>query len=458
MVKGEEGQSWLRRTLSSRARTLVLFISFLGLLFQAPASAQSAELLFTYWGSPQEKAAVESMVADFMAQHPDIRVRAQHIPNTSYAEKMSTMLASGDPPDVAYLFETQALPWAQEGRLMDLSAYFQSDPEASSRLENTYYNYGDGKTLGTNTAGETMVMYYNKALFDEVGLEYPPSRAEEAWTWDEFVEVAKKLTKDGNGNDATSPDFDPNNIQTYGISFAQWWGGYLPFVLSNGGGLANEEGTEFTLDQPEAVEALQKMQDLIYVHHVAPTPTQAAAFPSADIMMQTGKVAMTIDGHWKVLDFSQLPGLNWSVGVLPYFKEPVTVMLGAPTVIFASTEYPDAAFEFYKFHNNPEYVDLFRKGLWMPLQKEYYTDEAKMNAWLNGQEGVYPPEAKDVFVDYTLNHTPYQPPTYWLKNYAQIESEAINPAMELLWSGKATAQEAMNQAAERAAPLMEGRW
>jgi multiple sugar transport system substrate-binding protein len=179
------------------------------------------ELLFTFWGSPQEKAAVESMIADFMEQYPDIEVRAQHIPNTSYAEKMSTMLASGDPPDVAYLFETQALPWAQEGRLMDLSSYFHDDPEASNRLESTYYNYGDNKTLGTNTAGETIVMYYNKALFDEAGLEYPPSKAAEAWTWDEFVEVAKKLTKDRNGNDATSPDFDPNNMETYGISFAQ---------------------------------------------------------------------------------------------------------------------------------------------------------------------------------------------------------------------------------------------
>ncbi len=368
------------------------------------------------------------------------------------------MLASGDTPDVAYLFETQALPWAAEGRLMDLTSHFKEDPEASSRLEGTYYNYGDGKTVGTNTAAETMVLYYNKALFDEAGVAYPPSKAAEALTWDAFVETAKKLTKDRSGNDATSPDFDPNSIQTYGVSFAQWWAGYLPFVLSNGGAFANNDGTELLLNRPEAVEALQKMQDLIYVHHVAPTPTQAAAFPSADIMMQTGKVAMTIDGHWKVLDFSQLPNLEWSVGVLPKFKKPVTVVLGAPTVIFANTEHPEEAFEFYKFHNNPEYVDLFSRGLWMPLQKAYYTDEEKIDAWLNGQEGVYPPEARDVFVDYTLNNAPYQAPSYWLKNYTQIESEALGPALGLLWNGEVSAQEAMDQAVAKAAPLMEGRW
>ena len=440
------------------ARRLPTFLFALSLLGAASAAtAQEAELLFTFWGSPQEKAAVEQMVADFEAQHPEIQVQAQHIPNTAYVEKISTMLASGSPPDVAYLGEGQAFPWAAEGTLLDLSSYFQEDTEASSRLKATYYNYGDGKTLGTNTAAETMVLYYNKALFEEAGVEPPPTKAADALTWDVFVDLAKRLTRDRNGNDATSAEFDPNNIKTYGVSFPTWWGGYLPFVLSNGGTFASEDGTQLTLNQPQAVEAMQAMQDLIYVHHVAPTPTQAEAFPSADVMMQTGKVAMTIDGHWKILDFSQLD-MDWGLGVLPKHDEPVTIVLGAPTVIFAGTEYPDAAFEFYKFHNNPEYVDLFRKGLWMPLQESYYTDPGRTAEWLDAEEGVYPPEARDVLVDYTLNYTPSQPPTYWLKNYAQIESEALNPALERLWNGQLDAQAAMDQAVEAAAPLMQGRW
>ncbi len=449
------------KSIGSNTKIMLCFMAFIGLCglgtVKSQAIEENAELLFTFWGSPQEKAAVESMTADFMEEYPGITVRAQHIPNTTYVEKISTMLASGDPPDVAYLGEGQAFPWAEEGTLLDLSNYFQEDPEASNRLEATYYNYGEGKTLGTNTAAETMVMYYNKALFEEAGVETPPSKATDALTWDAFVELAKKLTKDRNGNDATSPDFDPDNIQTYGVSFGQWWGGYLPFVLSNGGSFANEAGTELLLNQPEAVEALQALQDLIYVHHVAPTPTQAEAFPSADVMMQTGKVAMTIDGHWQVLNFSQL-GIDWGLAVLPKHKEPVTILLGAPTVIFASTEFPNAAFEFYKFHNNPEYVDLFEKGLWMPLQESYYTDPEQTAAWLEGEEGVYPPEAQDVLIDYTLNYTPVQPPTYWLKNFGQIESEALNPAFEQLWNGSLDAQAAMDQAVELAAPLLAGRW
>ena len=94
----------------------------------------------------------------------------------------------------------------------------------------------------------------------------------------------------------------------------------------------------------------------------------------------------------------------------------------------------------------------------MPLQRIYYTDEAKAAEWLDAMPGVYPPEARGVLLDYTLNYTPRQPPVFWLKNLDQIMSEAVTPAMSLLWTGEASAQEAMDQAAEAAAGMMQGRW
>lgn len=466
MSKGNK-QSFVQRLPASRihSRKVLVRVLAICLLFTLGAalaqsasttSQEPAELTFAFWGSPAQKEAVESMIADFMEAYPHIQVRAEHVP-TAYEERMSTMVAAGNPPDVAYLGEALAFPWAEEGVILDLTPFFQEDPEAANRLEKTYYRYGEDKILGTNTAAEIINIFYNKELFDAADVAYPPSRAEEAWAWDEFVEVAKRLTKDNRGRDATQPDFDPDNIETYGVAFPHAWIAYVPLIYSNGGSFANEEGTELLLNQPEAVEVLQKLQDLIYVHHVAPTPAQASVMPSTDVMMMTGMVAMDINGHWKVLDYGQLD-FEWSVGVLPYFEEPVTIIFGAPTVIFAATRYPDAAFEFYKFHNRPEYVDLFRKGLWMPLQLEYYTEPEEISEWLESEEGVYPPEARDVFVDYTLNHTPYQPPSYWLRNWGQIISEAVNPAMELLWTGGASAQEAMDQAVRDAAPLMQGRW
>ena len=143
----------------------------------ATAAGQPVELTFTFWGSAFEREAVELMIQAFNDSHPNIQVRGQHIPD-AYQEKISTMVAGGTPPDLGYLNEQQAFLWAEEGVILDLTPHFRADPEASNRLAASYYNYDDGtRTIGTNTAAETMILYYNKTLFDEAGLPYPPSQA-----------------------------------------------------------------------------------------------------------------------------------------------------------------------------------------------------------------------------------------------------------------------------------------
>ena len=428
------------------------------LLPSGRAEENVAEIKFTLWGSPFEKQALEEAVKSFNATHPTIHVTAQHTAYEAYGEKISAMLASGNPPDIAYLDYAQAFPFADAGKLLDLAPYLAKQPADKSLLESAYYHFDHGKkVLGTGLATGIILLYYNKDLFDKAGVPYPPSKAEQAWTWDQFVQVAKKLTKDKNGNDATSPKFDPDNIVTYGLSLPQDWWGYLTFIYSNKGGLVNEDGTEPRINKPEAVEVLQKLRDAIFVDHIAPRPTQNKTLPSADILMQTGKIAMTFNGMWRVIDFSQLH-IKWGIGALPYFKEPLTIILSVPKVIFAATKYPDQTFEFYQYISDPKRVALFKEGLWAPLEKSYFTDSALMKEWLDGKPGVYPPESRDVIVDYSLHHAAPPPPQYWLRNIDRIMNEAITPAMDQLWSGKVDAQAAADQAAEKMKPLLQGRW
>ena len=58
-------------------------------------------------------------------------------------------------------------------------------------------------------------------MFDRAGLTYPPARAEEAWSWEQFVSICQKLTTDRNGYDATNPNFEVEHITTYGVAFPQ---------------------------------------------------------------------------------------------------------------------------------------------------------------------------------------------------------------------------------------------
>jgi multiple sugar transport system substrate-binding protein len=353
------------------------------------------------------------------------------------------------------------LDYAARNAMLDLSPYIERDNldvaalYGAGRMVNVTY---EDKVYAVPKDSDDPALYYNKDLFDAAGLEYPAPDVENAWTWDEFVEVAKQLTLDRSGNNASNPNFNPEDIGQYGIDFQRWWGGWMTAIYMGGNDFANEDGTALTINEPDAVDALQKFQDLIFVHHVAPTAS-ALQSSSADALFEAGQLAMLMNGHWKVLDYSQMSGLNWGMGVLPVIAEPITAQVLAPIVGFAATPHPAEVVEFYKFLRRPsETNNLFGRGLWMPISGEYYTDPELTAQWLDAVPGVYPPESRDVLIDYAYNYSQKPLPNVWLKNLAQIQNEAIQPAVDLIWSGEATAQEAMDQAVAAAEPMMQGRW
>ncbi|MEK5645721.1 hypothetical protein BK138_32435 [Paenibacillus rhizosphaerae] len=166
---------------------------------QQPSLHQSSEIVhltYSTWGSPNEKKAHQAAVDAFNAKYPNIQVKYIHIP-ADYETKLSIMIASKQAPDVFLLSKTTAQNWAEEKKLYNLKGFLDSDSEISEDelIPNAVLYQGPDQVTGVKATEESFGIFYNKDMFAKAGVAEPPANPESAWTWDQFVEAAKKLIK-----------------------------------------------------------------------------------------------------------------------------------------------------------------------------------------------------------------------------------------------------------------------
>lgn len=404
------------------------------------AAEENVELTFTYWGSPQEKQVIEAAMKAFEEANPGITVNPMHIPS-DYDTKITTMMAAGELPDLGYM-SSLAFLWAEEGKLINIYDLLEQDPDISKEdfLDTVWYEWAEGKTMGPMPASEPYALYYNEDILNAAGVELPPANAEEAWTWEEFIEIAQTLTIDANGNNALSPDFDPSAIAQYGVSVpTDDMNGLTPIIHSNGGRYFDEEGN-YALNQPEAIDALQKVADLINVYHVAPSPVVTKSLPSTAVSLQTGKTAMAIAGQWNCLDLGATEGLKFNVGVLPNLGESVTIIQGGLICMFEGSEHPEEAWKLWKWLYNPESVlELHASGLWSPTLKSWYTDDALLAKWTDN--AAHPSGYMGSFVEQAFENG-FTGPGLFVKEHSEVTA-LVTPALDEVWLGNKTAEEAI---------------
>ena len=402
------------------------------------------QLQFMFWGSTAEQKAIAAMLKDFEKEKSGTTVKPVFTP-ADYDTKLNALVASNRQPDLCYMQSPMGYRLAEQGKLVNLYPYFDKYPDLANRLPGTYFWWDKGKTYGTQSANEIMSLWYSKPAFTDAGVELPPAEAAKAWTWDTFVENAYKLTVDQNGKHPDEDGFDPKRVRQYGVSAGMGPVVWHPLLLSRGINFTDESARKSMLDSPEAIEVFQNLADLMYKHRVAPTPAQLGNnAPSTTVQLKTRRVAMVIDGQWTLLDLSQ-GKLEFGMGVLPQYEKPMTITLGGATAIFSSTKHEEEAVELYLFHDNPTKVDLFSSGLWMPLEKRYYTDQKDIDVWTKND--AHPAEYKTAAIDYTINNSA----PYFYQKLRNIEAidKVLTPAIQVIQQGKTPAAEVLKPLAAK---------
>ncbi|TDF98693.1 ABC transporter substrate-binding protein [Paenibacillus piri] len=343
-------------------------------------AGEAVTLKFMGWeASPLETESVKKGLDSFMKSHPNIKVDYQPVPNAQYSQKLLTLLAGNAAPDVFFLGATDYRSFQKRDVLLELTPLFKQDnmslddfiPSAAQIM-----NIG-GKVYGISSCTVSPVLYYNKAVFDKANIPYPPSDPGKAWTWEQFRDTAKKLTVKQGDKVAQYGAF---GLENFYMTTAE--------IFSNGGKMFNQDGTKMALNTPEAKQVLQSIYDLRVKDGASPTAkTLESIGMKANQMLQTGKVAMVVDGSWGLQELATM-GFPVGVAALPKFKEAKTHGQAHVHAAAAKTKHPKEAWELLKFLSSDEYqTQNISAGLWMPNRKSLYTEEG-MKKWFN--KSVHP--------------------------------------------------------------------
>jgi len=418
------------------------------------ASGDVVEIRFTEWDGGDTLAVYEEIAENFNATHTGIHVTVMNIPD-EYDTKITAMVAGNDTPEVCMMnSDTLLFPLAEQGIVVNLQEYIDKDSDFDKECIGDQFKYmlNNDYMAGYGIGSENITMFYNPSLFAEYNVEEPPASYADAWDWDKFVNVAQQLTIDKNGKNALDPDFDPENIDVYGVCISKWWAGFMPFMFSKGQDYLTEDGTSIGYATEEGMEVLQNLADLTGVYHVAPTPTAGETMPGLSEAMATNKVAMYFDGQWSNATL-MADGVEYNVAALPKMGAQAKTVATFGSIALMNTEKVDAAFEFVKYILTEVGAcePLFKSGLWLPTNMKEYNEEY-IKSFITDK---HPTNYYETIVTPMIDGTAGTPITAYIKNFNKI-NDVITPALDDLWSGEKTAEEAIGSILEDANAQVQG--
>jgi sn-glycerol 3-phosphate transport system substrate-binding protein len=422
-----EKNTHTRRKKMKPLKKLLGALSIAAMCWSANPAAAATELTMYYpvaVGGPLT-AIVDSMVANFMTENPDITVNAIYAGNYNDARiKALAALNSGQPAQTSVMFSIDLYELIEQDAIVAFDDIVTTDEERAW-LDSFYPALMENGTTGGKTWGipfqrSTIVMYYNKDAFRAAGLdpEAPPQ------TWDELVEMGKKLTKrDGSQWGAMIPS----------TGYPYWMFGAL--TMQNGQVLMNDSGDTTFFDDPAVVEALQFWYDLGNTHQIMPAGTIEWGTLRQNFL--EGKTAIMWHSTGNLTAVKDNATFDFGVAMLPASERRGTPTGGGNFYIFKQTtpEERIAAMKLIKFMTSPERsAEWSMKTGYVGISPAAYQNEALVKYV---EEFPYAAVARDQLEFATAELSTYQ---------TGRVRKALDDAIQAALTGAATPEQALGEA------------
>lgn len=287
----------------------------LGCRGQAPDDAPREVLRFWHTFNAEEARTVESLLAQFEAENPGVRVEVTVLPFGSARHRLRAALGQGDGPALARAEVAWIPELASEGLLEDVTEHIQLEehlPQARPFVRH------QGRTWAWPQSVDCLVLYYNRALLEEIG-EPPPA------DMDALLRVGRRLTVDKQGRDATVAEHDPAQVVRHGLYLKGDGYVFLPFLWAYGGRTLDPEARQVWIGEQASVEAAGHFRSLARDYGVVPGRLDFSNDYQEEITrFGEGRVAMIINGPWAAEALLQGPAFAKpeNLGVAPVPRGP----------------------------------------------------------------------------------------------------------------------------------------
>lgn len=330
---------------------------------------------------------------DAFEEEHGVTVDVQVIPWENYSEKYMSGIASGSGPDVGYMYAYIFPDFIEMGAIRDIG-------DLITDQDREIYPYLDeGNIMGAQYAlpfilGNPRVIYYNKTILEEAGVEIPT----EPITWDSFIEIAQKVTKDTDGD---------GNTDQWAATMGWGHGDYgilqtcfIPFLLQAGGSMYDEDNTTATFGSEAGVRAAQFIYDLIYEYQVMPTTVTSLTGDDCVAMFNEGKTAFLFEATSTAASIDE--SIDW--GFIPCLQDEnaLTMAVADQLVLMSDCSDVELGYELIKYMLSADVQAAFHKELSAfppvnleeeyndnPIFETFYTEQSDLIRTEKPVKGAY---------------------------------------------------------------------
>lgn len=330
---------------------------------ESDSSEEEKTLSVTVWdytSSPQFQLIIEA----YEAANPNVTIEVINNSADDYNDAVAvTLTAAQADPDVVWLKNTDELiDLSSKNQLLDLNTYIEADEFDLDLYKGAAEELQiDGATYALPFRLDWFVLYYNKDIFDDAGIDYPTSEL----TWDEYYSLAEQLTS----GEGSSKIYGTHN-HTWPLLVTNWACQYGEYTVI-------EEDYDFLTDWYNLALDLQENG---YAQSYANLSTGNIHYSS---VFENEQCAMLPMGTWFIATLMQAEAdaeidFNWGVTSIPVEEGADTgYVIGSttPVAVSAYTDEPELSWDFVQFATSEEAALLLAtEGVFTAVQSDELTE------------------------------------------------------------------------------------